>query len=165
MMQAKDKIIDAMERNQAPVDGWSMPTLRRLTGLSVGAFAAGVAQLRREGRMHAFDLSLTPSPSPEPEPEAAPTIAEEVAAEALERGANRAAARRTGPSSPASVSIGAVLQERALNDAPAFAASILKDRWAPVWDRICRHAQATNQRPIPAMIALLDRGLEKEARA
>jgi hypothetical protein len=162
MSEAAEKIVAAMTSNQAPPSGWTMPDLRKFTGLSVGNFAAGVAHLRREGRMAVFDLALVPAAD---DAAPVPSVADEVAAEAQERVASRAAARRTGPSSPARVSIGADLQERALNDAPAFAASILKDRWGPVWDRVCRHAYATNQRPIPAMIALLNRGLEREAQA
>lgn len=163
MSEAADKIVLEMQRNRAPAHGWDMPGLRRLTGLSVGAFAAAVAQLRREGRMAVFELALVGDAAAEPVAPAK-SLAETVAAEARAAVDNRAAARATGHSMTVEVSIGAQMQERALTDAPAHAAAILKDRWGPTWEKLCRHAQATNQRPIPAMIALLQRGLEQEAR-
>ncbi|AYO78334.1 hypothetical protein [Sphingobium yanoikuyae] len=160
MSDAGDSIIHILSTCEAPVGGWDMPSLRRLTGLSVGAFAGAVSALRSQGKMLAFDLALTPSAPIEPVPMSAPTLAEQIAAEAQDTGARRKVAASTGRAAAIDApSPGALLQERALNDAPALAASIMKDRWGPVWNRVCRHAQATNQRPIAAMIALLDRGL------
>ena len=164
MSEAADKIEAAMTANQAPVGGWDMPGLRRMTGLSVGAFAAGVATLRARGRMQAFDLVLVEPTEGAAAPEQ-PTLAQQVAAEAAEATMRKAHARSFGKGHVMAPSPGALLQERALTDAPALAASIMKDRWAPLWERVCAHARATHQRPIPAMLALLDSGLEKEARA
>jgi len=178
MSEAADRIEAAMQDSQAPASGWDMPGLRRMTGLTVGAFAAGVADLRARGRMHAFALELVEAKAAAPEPEPVASVAAEVAIEAREAAARKAAARMIGgkqylppqrreaaaESAPVT-GMGSVLQERALTDAPALAASIMKDRWGPVWDRVCSHARATNQRPIAAMISLLDSGLQRESHA
>lgn len=168
MTEATDSIIHILESHEAPEGGWDMPALRRLTGLSIAAFAAAVSRLRSQGRMLAFELALAPGEGQAVAvPAAVPTLAEQVASEAREAGDNRKASRAIGglSASKVHVSAGAILQERALTDAPALAASIMKDRWGPVWDRVCRHAHATNQRPIAAMISLLDKGLKAEIAA
>lgn len=166
MTEATDKIVQAMQSSPAPEGGWTMPALRHMTQLSVGNFAGAVMQMRRDGQMHPYELSLTRAMWPVdavPETVPAPTIAESVAAEALAAGSNRHAARTTGHSGYVAPSIGAQLQEKALDGAPLLAAGILRDRWGPTWDRVCRHARATGQKPVTAMIALLDKGLDADA--
>ncbi|MEZ7273886.1 hypothetical protein NYF14_10495 [Sphingobium sp. 10 DY56-G10] len=166
MSEAADRIEAAMQDSQAPASGWDMPGLRRMTGLTVGAFAAGVADLRARGRMHAFALELVQAKAAAPEAEPAPpSVAVQVAEEAQASVARRTVARTCGHGQYLAPTPGALLQEKALNDAPALAASIMKDRWGPVWDRVCSHARATNQRPIAAMISLLDSGLQRESHA
>jgi hypothetical protein len=161
MSDACETLVRVMLDHAAPEDGWTMPHLRKMADLSVGNFAAAIQQLRAQGKMHPFNLALSPSLWPATPKAEAPTLAEQVAAEARETGERRHVAATTGRAHAIDApSPGALLQERALNDAPALAASIMKDRWGPVWNRVCRHAQATNQRPIAAMIALLDRGLQ-----
>ncbi|KEZ00623.1 hypothetical protein AI27_17960 [Sphingomonas sp. BHC-A] len=150
MSEATDKLILEMQRNEAPVGGWTMPDLRRLTGLTVGAFAAAVQQLRQEGKIHQFDLALVPALRPAPVPAA---VVEAVEAEPVPTNLFR------------DVTLGTQLQEKALDGAPALAASIIRDRWAPTWERICQHARATGQRPVVAMIALLDGALDKDIAA
>ena len=160
MSEAAEKIVLEMQRCAAPDGGWTMPDLRRLTGLSIGNFAAAVAQLRREGRMAAFELALV-------SPDGAavvPTLVQQVAAEVQQSTARRDAARtysHSGYVGPAPT-VGAQLQEKALDGAPQMAASIVRDRWGPTWTRLCRHARATGQKPVTAMIALLDKGLDAE---
>ncbi|MDH2129876.1 hypothetical protein N5J77_01975 [Sphingobium yanoikuyae] len=160
MSDACETLVRVMLDHEAPEAGWTMPHLRKMADLSVGNFAAAIQQLRAQGKMHPFNLALSPSMWPAAPKVEAPTLAEQVAAEAKETGARRHVAASTGRAHGIEMpSPGALLQERALTDAPALAASIMKDRWGPLWDRVCRHARETNQRPIPAMIALLDRGL------
>lgn len=163
MSEAAEKIVLEMQRSSAPDGGWTMPDLRRLTGLSVGNFAAAVAQLRREGRMAAFELALVR----DDDAVTVPTLVQQVAAEVEESTARREAARTYCHSGyvGAAPSAGAQLQEKALDGAPQLAASILRDRWGPTWNRLCRHARATGQKPVTAMIALLDKGLDAETAA
>lgn len=177
MTDAADAIVAALRAHQPPIGGWTPPDLRRLTGLSVGNFAAGVMQLRRDGKLHPYDLALSRRMEPArgetetgaraAEETEASTLGEQVAAEARAAGDNRQAARAIGATSAdrVQVSAGAILQEMALNGAPQMAASILRDRWGPTWDRLCRHAQANGQKPVTAMIALLDRALDGAAAA
>jgi hypothetical protein len=165
MSEAADRIEAAMQDSQAPASGWDMPGLRRMTGLTVGAFAAGVADLRARGRMHAFALELVETNVVAADPEPVASVAAEVAEEAKALVARRTVARTCGQGQYLAPTPGALLQEKALNDAPALAASIMKDRWGPVWERVCSHARATNQRPIAAMISLLDSGLQRESHA
>lgn len=167
MHDAMEAIIAALRDHPAPVGGWSMPDLRRVAGVSAGSFAAAVVQLRREGKVHPYDLALARSMWPvDAAPDPAPDLAEQVAAEALAAGANRQAARVTGLNRPiAALSIGARLQEKALEGAPLLAAGIVRDRWATTWDRLCRHAERSGQRPVVAMIALLDSALDGGAAA
>ena len=162
MDEAMAAIVAALRDQPAPVGGWSMPDLRRVAGISVGSFAAAVVQLRREGKMHPYDLALARSMWPvDAPPEPVPDLAEQVAAEAVAAGANRQAARVTGLSRPiGKPSIGSQLQEKALDGAPLLAAGIVRDRWATTWDRLCRHAERSGQRPVVAMIALLDSALD-----
>jgi hypothetical protein len=148
--EATDKLILEMQRNEAPVGGWTMPDLRRLTGLTVGAFAAAVQQLRKEGKIHQFDLALVPAMRPAPAP--VPAV------EAIEPDPVPTNLFRD-------VALGTQLQEKALEGAPSLAASIIRDRWGPTWERLCRHARATGQRPVVAMIALLDGALDKDIAA
>ncbi|MBA4092273.1 MAG: hypothetical protein C0494_17010 [Sphingobium sp.] len=167
MSEATDKIVQAMQSSPTPEGGWTMPALRHMTQLSVGNFAAAVMQMRRDGQMHHYELSLTRATWPVdavPEAAPAPTLAQKVAAEVEEAATRRDAARtysHSGYVGP-TPSIGAQLQEKALDGAPQLAASILRDRWAPTWDRLCRHARATGQKPVTAMIALLDKGLDAD---
>lgn len=165
MNDAADVVVKAMQAHEAPATGWSMPDLRQVTGLTVGAFAAALIQLRREGRLHPFELALTRAAWPVAavvEPVAAPTLVEAVAAEVRAEGANRKAARTCGLGPVVDrPSIGAQLQEKALHDAPLLAMGLVRDRWAPTWERLCRHAQATGQKPVIAMIALLDQALDQ----
>lgn len=162
MSDAAHTILTTMSDHQAPVSGWDMPTLRRLTGLSIGNFAAGVSKLRAQGKMLAFELALTPAADVAP---AAPSIKEQVDAEARGRCARRSAARMVGLNNALPPSIGAELQEKALTDAPTLAMGIVRDRWATTWDAVCKHARATNQRPVVAMIDLLNRSLQQGASA
>ena len=150
MSEATDKLILEMQRCEAPAGGWTMPDLRRLTGLSVGAFAAAVQQLRQEGKLHQFDLALVPSmrPAPAPAPAVEAPEPDPVPTNLFH-----------------DVSLGAQLQEKALEGAPSLAASIIRDRWAPTWERVCQHARATGQRPVMAMISLLDGALDKDIAA
>jgi hypothetical protein len=148
--EAADRIILELQRCKTPVGGWTMPDLRRLTGLKVGAFAAAVQQLRQEGKIHQFDLALVPSmrPSPAPAPVVEPVEADPVPTNLFQ-----------------DVSLGTQLQEKALEGAPSLATGIIRDRWAPTWERVCQHARATGQRPVMAMIALLDGALDKDIAA
>jgi hypothetical protein len=147
MSEATDRLLLELQRNAAPPGGWTMPVLRRLTGLTVGPFAAAVAALRADGKLHPFDLALASASAHE---QAEPVV-EPVA--------------KDKPAAPSAqdVALGALLQERALDGAPLLAAGIIRDRWAPTWERVCDHARATGQRPVMAMIALLDGALEKDA--
>lgn len=166
---ACDAVVKALHENVAPVDGWTMPELRRVTGLTVGAFAAALIQLRRDGKVHPYDLALTRAAWPVAEPVTvtgagglSPSLVEAVAAEVRAEGANRKAARTCGLGAVVDrPSIGAQLQEKAMHDAPLLAAGIVRDRWAPTWERLCRHAQAKGQKPVIAMIALLDQALDQ----
>lgn len=167
MSEAADSIIHILKTHQAPVGGWDMPGLRRQTGLSIGGFAAALAHLRATGVVSAFDLALASVPAVEPERVAVVPLVQQVAAEVRQIGERRQQARAIGGTSAAHVTLspGAQFQEIALDGAPALAAAILRDRWGPTWSRVCRHAQATNQRPIAAMIALLDGALTGEVAA
>lgn len=174
MTDAADAIVEALRSQPVPVGGWTMPDLRRAAGVSVGHFAAAVMQLRKEGKVHPYDLALARSMWPvdtapqdsAPKDSPAPTLAEEVAAEARAAAANRHRAGIGGPNQSRTMpSIGAQLQERALEGAPQMAASILRDRWGRTWHRLCRHAQANGQKPVTAMIALLEKGMEGETAA
>ncbi|WP_289144980.1 hypothetical protein [uncultured Sphingobium sp.] len=170
MTEATDAIVHAMQTSPAPEGGWTMPTLRHMVHLSVGSFAAAVMQLRREGKMHPYELSLSRAMWPVdavPDEAPAPTLAQEVAAEVEQTMARRDAARTYSHSGyvGSAPSAGAQVQEKALDGAPQLAASILRDRWGPTWKRLCRHAQETGQKPVTAMIALLDKGLDAETAA
>ena len=165
MHDASDAVVKALQQNVAPVGGWTMPDLRRVTGLTVGAFAAALIQLRRDGKVHPYELALTRAAWPVaasavPVSMPAPSLVEAVAAEVRESGKKRQAACTTGHSSYIAPSIGAQLQEKALHDAPLLAMGIVRDRWSPTWERLCRHAQAKGQKPVIAMIALLDSALD-----
>ncbi|MGE6693331.1 hypothetical protein ACQKE8_12910 [Sphingobium limneticum] len=118
------------------------------------------AQLRREGRMAAFELALVSTDGAV----GVPTLAQQVAAEVQQSTARRDAARtysHSGYVGPVPT-VGAQLQEKALDGSPQMAASIVRDRWGPTWTRLCQHARATGQKPVTAMIALLDKGLDAE---
>jgi hypothetical protein len=170
MSDAADSIIRVMTEHEAPEGGWDMPGLRKLTGLSIGNFAAAVARLRAQGKIGAFSLSLvqTGTDAAQDAPaEIAPvpvSLAAQVKAEAIDAGKTRQSARVIGLNGGAGmpVSVGAQLQEKALDGAPMLAAGIVRDRWEPVWKRVCRHAQRTNQKPVAAMIALLAQALDAE---
>ena len=167
MHDAMEAIVAALRDHPVPAGGWSMPDLRRVAGVSVGSFAAAIVQLRREGKVHPYDLALARSMWPvDATPDPVPDLAEQVAAEAMEAAANRQAARATGLNRPiGKPSIGSALQEKALEGAPLLAAGIVRDRWATTWDRLCRHAERSGQRPVVAMIALLDSALDEGAAA
>jgi hypothetical protein len=166
MDEAMAAIVAALRDQPAPVGGWSMPDLRRVAGVSVGSFAAAIMQLRRDGKVHPYDLALARSMWPvEAVAEPVPDLAEAVAAEAMAAGVKRQAARSIGVRRPIDApSIGAQLQEKALDGAPLLAAGIVRDRWSATWDRLCRHAERSGQRPVVAMIALLDGALDGEIR-
>lgn len=180
MASPSDQILDALKTRAAPDGGWSGPALRSVLGLSVGAFAGGLLQLRRQGLVHPERIVLPAAVEVEPaEPEAV-TVADAVRAEAEARGSNRKAARsqstvnaRSGTVDvavtravegesfyAAGLSLGGQMQAAGLHDNVLEAASIVRTRWNAVWKRVCLHAGMTGDRPIPAMIDLLQQALD-----
>ncbi|CAN5337280.1 hypothetical protein BH10PSE12_BH10PSE12_02900 [soil metagenome] len=80
---------------------------------------------------------------------------------------NRAAAapfdamhRRDITPTPDPLSVGAQFQDIAFRDDPLAAASLVRTRWNALWLGICAHAVATGQRPIPAMLDLIEAALD-----
>lgn len=98
-------------------------------------------------------------------------IAEAVKAEALASAEARASARsissvlRASTISAASArraaTIGADFQAMAV-ESPQDAALILKRRWSAVWARLCAEARASGDRPVPHMVAVLERAMGVE---
>lgn len=160
----------ALQSMATPADGWNAAGLRHACTLSSRNFADAVGQLRRDGKLHCDRLELTVRGQvtnvaiPE-------TIAETVRDEAERAGASRAAARSTGTVVGKSgevqrtvdgLSIGGQFQALALEDDHMAAANIVRTRWNDVWKRVCIYAGVSGQRPIPALIELLETGLDAE---
>jgi hypothetical protein len=166
MNPAAEKIV-AVLRGLAP---GAVPTsavaLRNLADVPIGAFAGAITSLRYAGKMEWDSFRLTPATA---EPSPTPSLKQEVDAEASRAGANRTAARSTGSvvgrrgaiaaPTPDGLSLGGALQDVALRDDPLGASSILRARWSPLWLRICAYAKLTHQRPVIAMLSLIEAGL------
>ncbi len=172
MTTASDAIVAALLGRDAPDGEWTSSALRRVVGQSSRAFAESVQQLRGDGWMVGDRLALTAKAvAAEPAVAAtAPTMAEQVAAEVRDASNRHLAARRStvsiavrGTESPLSgPSLGAQLQELALRDDPLGAASILRTRWNDLWLQICRQAALQGQKPLTAMVELLEGAVDAE---
>lgn len=177
-MTLADKVVAAM-RTEPPGHKWKMHSLRRLCGFPTAAeLAKAVQSLRFAGKVAMDRLQLSPSmydDAPGVATVAATGLDAEIKAEAAALASNRKAVRTlttlgtrngtvdiavTRAADAAGLSMGGQMQAVALDDNVLEAVSLVRREWNAVWRRVCLHAGKTRNRPIPAMIALLEAALD-----
>ena len=180
MSKAATERLIAVLRDQAmPQGGWTARALGQAAGMKSEELHAAVRSLRYSGRMAFDSYALSPSMLAEREsprscavePErtvpSPSSIAQLVAEEARTAVERRRMARSLGQvvkvlDAPASV--GSQMQDMALRDDPLMAATILRERWAEIWPAIRASAARQGERPVQAMVRLIETALEREAR-
>lgn len=177
-MTLADQVVAAM-RAEPPGHKWTMHSLRRLCGFPTAAdLAKAVQSLRFAGKVAMDRLQLSPSMYDDThvvEAVAATGLDAEIKAETAALASNRKAVRTmttlgtrngtvdiavTRAADVTGLSIGGQMQAVALDDNVLEAVSLVRREWNAVWLRVCLHAGMTRNRPIPAMIALLESALD-----
>lgn len=158
-----------------PSKVWKAADLARATSLTLGSVNEIVRSLRYKGQI-AFDrIQLSPSMIERPSvasavkqeavPAAAqPSLAEQVHAEALAIGANRAAARSSGSiRGPAAIRSTKLIEQLqgALVATPSDLVETTRRAWPELWARCVARSRAEQASPGSVLIAAIERGLEQ----
>jgi hypothetical protein len=140
---------------------------------TAGAGRTGAASIAADVRAEAGTEGVAASKAPSVPAEA---LRAEVAAESREAGRSRSAARTlssvpskrkgyVGQPTVEGLTPGGRVQDIALSDDVLSAATALRTRWNGIWRRICQSGVAQAERPLQAMLRLIEMGLALEEQA